>query len=249
MRCFIYFCYDGSAYHGWQRQPGLATVQELMENSLSKFLRFEAKLVGAGRTDAGVHAREMVAHIDLPEHTDCEWIKNKLNCMLPADISVLKVIPVADNAHARFDAVSRTYKYFVSLNRLPFRRHYSYRLTCIPDFDIMNRTAKLLLSTSDFSSFSKLHSDSKTNICRVSLAEWTELSHDEWVFTITADRFLRNMVRAVVGTLLETGYKRASVDGFYSIINKKDRCAAGDSVPACGLFLERIEYCEHVFKI
>ncbi|HZK03563.1 MAG TPA: tRNA pseudouridine(38-40) synthase TruA [Bacteroidaceae bacterium] len=247
MRYFIYFCYDGAAYNGWQKQPGLPTIQKIMEDSLSKFLRVEAKLTGAGRTDAGVHAKEMVAHIDLSDNTDCEWVKNRLNRMLPSDISIHKIIPVADNAHARFDALSRTYKYYVSLNKLPFKRHYSCKLTAIPNFEIMNRAALLLLSTSDFDSFSKSHSNTKTKVCKVLAAEWSKISNDEWVFTITADRFLRNMVRAIVGTLLKTGYNRLSVDEFESVIKKKDRCAAGESVPPHGLFLESIEYPEHIF--
>ena len=247
MRYFIYLEFDGTAYSGWQIQPHSPSVQQTLEESLFLFLREKVSVTGAGRTDAGVHAQEMVAHFDLESPQDSSWMKNKLNGILPPDIAVHDIVPVKPDAHARFDAVSRTYKYYVSLEKSAFHREYSWYLVNEPDFNLMNRAAELLLSTVDFTSFSKLHTDTKTNDCRVTLAEWSRLDDGRWVFTITADRFLRNMVRAIVGTLMEVGRGRMDIDGFRDVIQSKDRCSAGDSAPAQGLFLHKIEYPENLF--
>lgn len=247
MRYFIYLEFDGTAYSGWQIQPHSPSVQQTLEESLFLFLREKVSVTGAGRTDAGVHAQEMVAHFDLESPQDPSWMKNKLNGILPPDIAVHDIVPVKLDAHARFDAVSRTYKYYVSLEKSAFHREYSWYLVNEPDFNLMNRAAELLLSTVDFTSFSKLHTDTKTNDCRVTLAEWSRLDDGRWVFTITADRFLRNMVRAIVGTLMEVGRGRMDIDGFRDVIQSKDRCSAGDSAPAQGLFLHKIEYPENLF--
>lgn len=249
MRYFIYLEFDGSAYSGWQIQPHSPSVQQTLEQSLALFLRHDVSVTGAGRTDAGVHASEMVAHFDLDEPQDCAWMQNKLNGILPADIAVHRIVPVKADAHARFDAIARTYKYYVTLNKSAFNRDYSWFLPNEPDFEMMNSSAEILMKTVDFTSFSKLHTDTKTNDCRVTEAKWEKLPDGRWVFTITADRFLRNMVRAIVGTLMEVGRGKLTVDGFQRIIESKDRCSAGDSAPAQGLFLHKIVYPDNLFLI
>jgi tRNA pseudouridine38-40 synthase len=249
MRYFIYLSFKGTDYCGWQIQPNSPSVQECVEKSLSLFLRSSINIVGAGRTDTGVHARMMVAHFDLQERQDCEWMKKKMNGILPSDIAVIKIVPVIDDAHARFDAVSRTYRYYLVTEKEPFENDFSWRVYERPDFELMNCAAKMLLDVTDFTSFSKLHTDAKTNNCRVFQAEWSSLNSNRWVFTITADRFLRNMVRAIVGTLMEVGRHQISLEEFSRIIEKKNRCAAGDSAPAQGLFLEEIEYPQSLFDV
>jgi tRNA pseudouridine38-40 synthase len=247
MRYFIYLEFDGTAYSGWQIQPHSPSVQQTLEESLALFLRCKVSVTGAGRTDAGVHAAQMVAHFDLDEPKDCAWMVNKLNGILPQDIAVHRIVAVRPDAHARFDAKARTYKYYVTLNKSAFNRSYSWFLPNEPDFELMNKAAQVLLSTVDFTSFSKLHTDTKTNDCHVTHAGWERLPDGRWVFTITADRFLRNMVRAIVGTLMEVGRHRMTVDGFMDVILKKDRCSAGDSAPAQGLFLYSIDYMDDIF--
>lgn len=249
MRYFIYLEFDGSAYSGWQIQPHSPSVQETLEEALALFLRQNVSVTGAGRTDAGVHASEMVAHFDLDEPQDCGWMRGKLNGILPQDIAVHRIVPVKADAHARFDATARTYKYYVTLNKSAFNRNYSWFLPNEPDFEMMNRAAEILMKTVDFTSFSKLHTDTRTNDCHVTEAGWEMLPDGRWVFTITADRFLRNMVRAIVGTLMEVGRGRLTIDGFQRIIDSKDRCSAGDSAPAQGLFLYKIVYPDNLFVL
>ncbi len=247
MRYFADIEFDGTAYSGWQIQPHSPSVQQTLEEALSLFLRCKVDVTGAGRTDAGVHASQMIAHFDLEEPQNPDWMLHKLNGILPPDIAVHSIRPVRADAHARFDAVARTYKYYVTLNKSAFHRAYSWYLVNEPDFCLMNSAAKLLLSTVDFTSFSKLHTDTKTNDCHVTKAEWERLPDGRWVFTITADRFLRNMVRAIVGTLMEVGRHRMTVDEFQRVIDNKDRCQAGDSAPAQGLFLYGIEYPDDIY--
>lgn len=249
MRYFIYLGFDGSRYCGWQIQPQSPSVQETLEKSLSLFLRRDVRVTGAGRTDTGVHARMMVAHFDLEDGADTEWMKARLNGILPDDIAVQRIVRVNDSAHARFSALSRRYRYYVSLQKSPFCREYSWFLHNRPDFDLMNKAASLLLETTDFTSFSKLHTDTRTNNCRVTEAVWSEAEDGRWVFTITADRFLRNMVRAIVGTLMEVGRHSMSVSEFADVIAGMDRCKAGDSAPAQGLFLDNIVYPDDIFDI
>lgn len=249
MRYFIYLEFDGSAYSGWQIQPHSPSVQQTLEEALALFLRQNVSVTGAGRTDAGVHASEMVAHFDLDEPQDCGWMRGKLNGILPQDIAVHRIVPVKADAHARFDATARTYKYYVTLNKSAFNRNYSWFLPNEPDFEMMNRAAEILMKTVDFTSFSKLHTDTRTNDCHVTEAGWEMLPDGRWVFTITADRFLRNMVRAIVGTLMEVGRGRLTIDGFREIIDSKDRCSAGDSAPAQGLFLYKIVYPDNLFVL
>lgn len=242
MRYFIYFAYNGTAYHGWQVQPNGVSVQEMLEKALSIALQVKTDVLGAGRTDAGVHAEMMVAHFDAESDLILtEGFVRKLNNILPFDISVDKIIPVADDAHARFDAVSRKYEYRLVMNKNVFKRDVSVRMIFPLDFNRMNEAASKLFFYSDFTSFSKLHTDAKTNNCKIMQAEWVQRG-DEWVFIIKADRFLRNMVRAIVGTLLEVGRGKMTVDEFCRVIEAKDRCKAGVSVPARGLFLVEILY-------
>lgn len=246
-RYFIYLSYDGGAYHGWQVQPNGDSVQQRLTDALATLLRRPVEVVGAGRTDAGVHARLMVAHFDSPEPLDAEVMADKLNRLLPPDVAVHRLRRVREGAHARFDATARTYQYYVTTAKNPFGRAYSYRLFHVPDFGRMNEAAQTLMDYTDFTSFSKLHTDVKTNNCRVSHARWTQSDADTWVFTIRADRFLRNMVRAIVGTLLEVGRGRLTVDGFRGVIEQRNRCSAGTSVPGHALFLTDIEYPDGLF--
>ena len=246
-RYFIYLSYDGAAYHGWQIQPNGDSVQQRLMEALSTLLREKVDVVGAGRTDAGVHARRMVAHFDSREALDAALMADKLNRLLPPDVAVSHLRAVKPDAHARFDATARTYQYFVTTAKNPFGRIFTLRLFHAPDFELMNEAARTLKEYTDFTSFSKLHTDVKTNCCQVSHAEWTRVDADTWVFTIRADRFLRNMVRAIVGTLLEVGRGKLSVDGFRNIIERRNRCAAGTSVPGHALFLTDIEYPDNLF--
>lgn len=242
MRYFIYFSYDGTAYHGWQIQPNGNSVQEELQNALSTVLRKETEVVGAGRTDAGVHARQMVAHFDFDTALDCPQLAYRLNRILPRDISVYNVEHVADDMHARFSATKRTYHYYVHTRKDPFCRHYSCQLHYDLDFDKMNRAAEHLLHVEDFGAFCKSHSDVKTTLCDVTEARWIQDSEHSWHFVIAANRFLRNMVRAVVGTLVEVGRGRMSIEEFDAVVAGKKRTAAGESMPGNALFLEKVEY-------
>lgn len=247
MRYFAYLEFDGTAYCGWQIQPGDPSVQQCIEDALFTFLREKVAVTGAGRTDAGVHASQMVAHFDLEEERDCDWLKSKLNGILPSDIAIQRIVKVRADAHARFDAVKRTYKYYVCLEKSAFGRGYSWYLPNRPDFELMNKAADILLDTVDFTSFSKLHTQTKTNNCRIDRAFWSELDDGRWVFEISADRFLRNMVRAIVGTLMKVGRHQMSLEDFRNVVNSHDRCQAGDSAPAQGLFLTAVEYPGELF--
>lgn len=252
MRKFLELSYNGAAFHGWQSQPNAVSVQSTIEEALGVLLRVPTAVTGAGRTDAGVHARRMYAHFDVATPEGAEKVADKtrllngLNRLIGRDISVRDVIDVPDDAHARFDATSRTYKYFVTLEKSPFLRESAWQSPGALDIEAMNNSARILLDTIDFTSFAKLHSDAKTNDCSVTEAGW-----DKWensygvpgiVFTITADRFLRNMVRAVVGTLVDVGRGKLDREGFRKIVERKDRCAAGTSMPPQGLFLWDVRY-------
>ncbi|MEG1660558.1 MAG: tRNA pseudouridine(38-40) synthase TruA [Bacteroides sp.] len=246
-RYFIYLAYDGTDYHGWQIQPNGISVQACVMKALSTFLRREVHVTGAGRTDAGVHASLMVAHFDFPEELDTDNVKEKLNRLLPLDISVYQVRRVLPDANARFAAVARTYKYYVTSTKQAFNRQYRWRMYGELDYEQMNEAAQTLFDYTDFTSFSKLHTDAKTNICHLTHAAWTKVDEDTWVFTIRADRFLRNMVRAIVGTLIEVGRGKLSLEGFRQVIEQHDRGKAGTSAPANGLFLVNVEYPEEIF--
>lgn len=242
MRYFITFSYDGTAYHGWQIQPHSVTVQEELQKALSTLMRKPMEVVGAGRTDTGVHACKMIAHFDHDEVLDCPQLVYKLNKLLPRDIAVQHVEPVADDMHARFSAKSRTYHYYVHLDKNPFLRSYSWQVYGNPDFELMNRAARVLMEYKDFTSFSKVNTDTKTNDCTITEARWDRVGEDQWRFTVTANRFLRNMVRAIVGTLMEVGRGRMTIEQLRSVIEAKDRCRAGDSVPGNALFLVEVLY-------
>ena len=242
MRYFITFSYDGTAYHGWQIQPHSVTVQEELQKALSTLMRKPMEVVGAGRTDTGVHARKMIAHFDHDEVLDCPQLVYKLNKLLPRDIAVQHVEPVANDMHARFSAKSRTYHYYVHLDKNPFLRSYSWQVYGNPDFELMNRAARVLMEYKDFTSFSKVNTDTKTNDCTITEARWDRVGEDQWRFTVTANRFLRNMVRAIVGTLMEVGRGRMTIEQLRSVIEAKDRCRAGDSVPGNALFLVEVLY-------
>lgn len=248
MRYFLKLSFQGAAYHGWQVQPTDVSVQETIEKALTMVLRRDTPITGAGRTDAGVNAMTMYAHFDVDQPIDdVEKLKRSLNGILPGDIAIHEVIPVHDTAHARFDAVSRTYRYFAHTAKSPSLAATSWQCSPRLDFDLMNQAAQHLLQYEDFTSFSKLHTDVKTNICHVTEAHWDrcpglDTTVEQWAFTITADRFLRNMVRAIVGTLVEVGNHKISVEEFCRIIEKKDRCAAGTSMPAHALFLWDVNY-------
>lgn len=241
-RYFIYFSYDGSHYHGWQVQPNGHSVQAELQRALSVLLQNDIQVVGAGRTDTGVHARKMVAHFDVDSVLDVEHMTYKLNRLLPKDMAVYKLVAVNADMHARFSAKWRTYHYYIHLDKDPFCRNYSYQLYRIPDFDLMNEAAAYLCTVEDFGSFCKSNSDAKTTLCTLTKAHWVEVTCGKWYFEVTANRFLRNMVRALVGTLLEVGYGKISIEEFKRVIASKSRSNAGESVPGYALFLEDVVY-------
>lgn len=255
-RYFAYLSYDGAAYHGWQVQPGAVTVEETVERCLATILRSPTDVTAAGRTDAGVSALVMPAHFDTaaplcPGHGQSgeEQLAYKMNRLLPRDIAVSRIVRVRDDAHARFSAVSRTYRYFVSLRKTPFAPRYSLQLPAEPDFTLMNAAARMLLGTHDFDCFAKAHPDVKTSICRVERAEWRRVGAQSgvWMFEIKADRFLRNMVRAIVGTLLEIGRHRLDIQDLDEIMCSRDRRQAGESVAGTPLFLADVAYPDDIF--
>lgn len=249
-RYFITLSYDGAAYCGWQRQPDAPTVQQVVEKALSTLLRSEIEVVGAGRTDTGVNASKYVAHFDteLPI-ADCGQLVYKLNLVLPHDVAVQQVRPVKDEAHARFDAVEREYTYYISQRKNPFRRYSAWQYYVPLDVDKMNKAADSLLHWDDFTTFAKLNSNNKTNICRVLKAQWHRSADDQdlLIFTIRADRFLRNMIRAIVGTLVDVGRERYSVEDFERILHSCDLSLSSAGAPAQGLFLSDVEYDEVIY--
>ena len=247
MRFFITFTYNGTRYCGWQRQPNGIAVQEELEKALTTILRTPIEVVGAGRTDAGVHALNMVAHFDVVEPiNNCNRLINNLNSLLPYDIAVKKIEKVTDEAHARFDALSRKYEYHIITHKSPFLKEQACRIHFPLNIELMNEAAKVLFEYEDFTSFSKLHTDVKTNNCTIMEAYW-EKRGEELVFTIKANRFLRNMVRAIVGTLLLVGRGKMTLDGFRAVIENKARGEAGDSAMGEALFLVDVKYPDSIF--
>ncbi len=251
MRYFIKLAYNGLPFHGWQRQPNGISVQQTIEEALQIITRRQIAITGAGRTDTGVSAREMYAHFDLSEEIgNLPNFARSLDRLCGSFITIEDIIPVDADCHTRFDATARTYKYFVYFKENPFTGTLAWRSPASLDVELMNKAADILLQTDDFTSFAKLHSDAKTNICHVTRAKWEEIRIDLGegsitggiVFTITADRFLRNMVRAIVGTLVDVGRHKISITDFKRIIDKKDRCAAGTSMPPGALYLWKVEY-------
>ncbi|MGN0235046.1 MAG: tRNA pseudouridine(38-40) synthase TruA [Paludibacteraceae bacterium] len=253
MRYFICFSYCGSGYQGSQSQPDAPTVQGELERALALILRQPVPVLMAGRTDAGVHAEEMWAHIDLPDNLRTDNLVFRLNGVLPADIAMRRIVPVQDNAHARFDALFRTYEYRITTQKDPFHTNTRTRVRKGLDFQKMNQAATYLIGKQDFQSFSRTKTDVKTFFCTITQAYWRIEKTDsegnvlEATFTITANRFLRNMVRAVVGTLFETGYGKRPPEDMQTIIAARDRCAAGESAHANGLFLTHIAYPLSIF--
>ena len=243
MRYFLDLAYRGTRYHGWQVQPGVVTVQSTIEDALARLCRRPVPITGAGRTDAGVNARQMVAHLDLPAGIEpSERFLHSLNALCGSDIAIRSIRQVAADAHARFDAVERSYRYFVHTAKDPFCSELSWQAPPTIDFELMNHAAQLLLGRRDFTSFSKLHTDVKTNICDLRAARWVQTDPNHWYFEIVADRFLRNMVRAVVGTLVNVGRHKITPADLAAILQAKDRCAAGESMPATPLFLWEVKY-------
>jgi tRNA pseudouridine38-40 synthase len=246
-RYFIWLSYNGTHYHGWQIQPNGVSVQEKLQDAISLLMRVHTDVIGAGRTDAGVHARTMVAHFDAEEIEQPELFLKKLNGVLPNDIAVWDLKKVKPGAHARFDAINRTYEYWVTPEKNPFHLESAARVHSPLDFEAMNQAAAVLPEYIDFTSFSKLHTDVKTNNCTITQAYWAKRG-DIWVFTITANRFLRNMVRAIVGTLLKVGRGQLSENDFRAIIESKDRGKAGSSAYAHGLYLTDVAYPDSIFE-
>ena len=286
MRYFLKLAYNGTNYFGWQMQANAVAVQEVLANALNLLLKEEINLMGAGRTDTGVHAREFYAHFDTQicfdaerkdkplnplkgtaefadnqfspsgvggdypqiQHVSKDNFLKRINSFLPNDIVIYDILPVKDTAHARFDAISRTYHYYVLTKKDPFLDKFSHRVFQSLDMEKMNACCEKLMHYTDFTSFSKVHTQTFTNNCKITSAQWKEEKDGLLVFEITADRFLRNMVRAIVGTLLDVGKGKLSVDDFCTIIEQKDRCSAGVSVPAHALFLEKVIYPEDIWK-
>jgi tRNA pseudouridine38-40 synthase len=242
LRYFIEFSYKGTHYHGWQSQPNAVSVQATLDKALQTLLRQAIQTLGSGRTDTGVHARQQFAHFDtVSEISDCQKLTHKLNAILPFDIAVKRIFQVSDTAHARFDATSRSYEYQITASKNPFLKDYSYFFSPTINLEIMNLAAAKLLGTQDFASFSKVHTDVNNFVCTITESFWEE-KDDLLIFHITANRFLRGMVRAIVGTLLEVGQSKIQVADFEHIIQQKDRKKAGQNAPPEGLFLTKISY-------
>ena len=247
MRYFVELSYDGTPFVGWQRQPAGDSVQSCLEDALSILFRKPISIVGAGRTDAGVHAHQLFAHVDLDEHVDQD-LTFRLNKLLPKEIAVRNVIAVTQDAHARFDAVSRIYRYHITTQKNPFLQKRSYQFEKPLDLDLMNQAAKILIDHKNFKCFSKSKTDVKTYVCDIQQVHWQQ-NGSELVFIIQANRFLRNMVRAIVGTLIEVGLRKISISDFEAILASRDRSQAGYSVPAHGLYLEKVNYPKHIFAV
>jgi tRNA pseudouridine38-40 synthase len=250
LRYFIQLSYNGTPYHGWQRQPNAVTVQQTIEEALRTILRKPIPIMGAGRTDTGVHAQMMFAHMNVEEtafaKADLENLSYKLNNLLPASIAIQQILPVTEEAHARFDATARSYIYKLSPIKSPFNENTVYYFRPTLDFDKMNEAAQILLDYKDFECFSKARTDVRTYLCSITQAQWKKVG-EQWHFTITADRFLRNMVRAIVGTLIEIGREKHPPEWMHEVIKSKDRATAGASAPAHGLYLQTIEYSKELF--
>ncbi len=248
-RYFIKLAYNGKNFHGWQLQNGVITVQEVLNTGLSRLLSSDINVVGCGRTDTGVHAKEFYAHFAIEKNINKKKRNElvfKLNGFLGRDIVIYNIRPVISNAHARFSALSRTYRYYITRIKDPFKTDFTYFLFGELDVEIMNKAAATIKEYEDFTSFSKVNTQVNTKICKIHHAHW-QYDNNLLIFEIRADRFLRNMVRAIVGTMIELGQHKISLDGFRKIIEKKDRAHAGYSVPAHGLFLEKVEYPDDIF--
>lgn len=245
-RYFIQLAYNGTDFHGWQRQENANSVQQEIEDKLSVLFQNKIEILGCGRTDTGVHASEYFAHVDFDKEINESELTYKLNCMLPKSIAIHKILKVIPEAHARFDAVARSYEYYISKVKDPFKTDLVYEFKNELNVDAMNSCCNYLLTVSDFKSFCKIGSDVKTTNCDVRIAKWVE-NEKNYIFYITADRFLRNMVRAIVGTLLDVGLGKISENDFKQIVSEKNRNVAGSSAPASGLFLSKVEYPKSIY--
>ncbi len=245
-RYFLDIAYNGTAYHGWQIQENAHTVQAELEKCLSTLLRTRIEIMGSGRTDTGVHATHQIAHFDMEGHLPDDLVY-KLNSFLPRDISIQSVRKVHDEAHTRFDATQRSYQYFMHQAKSPFLEKLSYYHPKVVDVPLMNEAAKKLLGEQNFESFSKVKTEVNTFICTIKEARW-EKQNDSLVFHVTANRFLRGMVRALVGTLLDVGLGKLTVTDFVNIIESQDRRKAGRAVPAHGLYLTSVVYPDSVYR-
>jgi tRNA pseudouridine38-40 synthase len=245
-RYFTELSYDGTKYHGWQTQPNAVAVQEVLDKALSTVLRQPIETLGCGRTDTGVHAKEFFAHFDYQAMVDSplaiDNIIRGLNSVLPKDIAIKNIFEVDADAHARFDATLRSYQYYIHFNKDPFKQGYSWLQRDVPDLELMNQAAAIIREYTDFSCFSKSNTQVFTNNCKISRAEWVKTDDGNIVFHISADRFLRNMVRAIVGTLIMVGRNEIGPEAVRNIIESKNRSNAGASVPACGLYLTEVQY-------
>ena len=246
MRYFIDISYRGTNFHGWQIQPNAVTIQEELEKAFSTILREEIKITASGRTDAGVHASQQIVHLDTNSEIDNEQFEFKINSFIHSDFSVNSIRKVKDDAHARFDAIERTYHYYIHKKKSPFNTGLSWYNRKLLDIELMNKAAAFLLNYEDFTSFSKVNTDTPHNLCDIKYAHW-EVKENQLIFTITANRFLRGMVRAIVGTLVEVGIGKITLDDFKQIIEKKDRKEASSNAPSEGLFLAKISYPEELF--
>ncbi|HLS29625.1 MAG TPA: tRNA pseudouridine(38-40) synthase TruA [Flavobacteriaceae bacterium] len=248
MRFFIEMAYNGRDFHGWQKQPNAITIQETLEKCFAKIFQRKIEIIGAGRTDTGVHARYLVAHFNMKTEIDSDHLVYKLNRMLPASVAIHDIYPVKPEAHARFDAISRKYKYYVSLKKDPFTQDFSCLILQKINMAKMNQACEILKNHRNFQCFSKVKTDVKTYKCTIEKAYWEKIDN-QLVFTIVADRFLRNMVRSIVGTLLEIGLGKRPLEDFEKVIASKNRSRAGKSMAAKGLFLHKIRYPENIKMI
>lgn len=245
VRYFIEIAYNGKNYFGWQRQPEQISIQQVLEETISTLLRKEIKLTGAGRTDTGVHAKQLFAHFDSDKIENFDEFIFRMNSFLPMDISVKNIFEVKEDSHARFDAVEREYEYVISLEKDPFSQDFAFQINNTPNVALMNQAAETLLAHRDFQCFSRSKTDVKTYNCTIVKAFW-EATDNRLIFTIAADRFLRNMVRAIVGTLLDVGYGKTTLEDFKAILKSKSREEAGASAPAHGLYLTKVVYPDNI---
>jgi tRNA pseudouridine38-40 synthase len=246
LRYFLDISYKGTNYHGWQIQKNAHTLQAEIENALSKLLGAQTPIMGSGRTDAGVHAKQQIAHFDTLESIDAEELIFRLNRFFSPDLAINSIVEVLPEAHARFNANERAYQYFIHQHKDPFKQHASYYFPKVLNIEEMNRAAALLIGTHDFESFSKVKTEVNNFLCTVKEAHW-QVENDSIVFHVTANRFLRGMVRALVGTLIEVGLGKLSIEDFVKIIELKDRNVAGMAVPAHGLYLSSIKYPDTIY--
>lgn len=246
MRYFFEISYNGKDYHGWQRQINAPSVQQVVEEAMKTLLGVPVTISGSGRTDTGVHCIQQFFHVDLQQHVDAEKLQYRMNSYLPPSISIRSIVRVKEDAHARFSATSRSYEYRISTLKDPFLHNLSHLYTKPLDIQTMNEAGTLLIGREDFEAFSKVRTDVNNFVCDITEAQWIQENH-LLIFRISANRFLRGMVRAIVGTLIRVGAGKSTVEEVKKIISSRDRTKAGSSAPACGLFLTAVKYPEEIF--